>query len=125
VPVADAPRGGDARQFAFAVPMDAAAASRLDRIRLSGPGIGVAAVSRAPAALRAGPAAPVRMEPAGGNVSLRWDAAAHPMVMVRDARTGEVLSFARGGSAEIATTGSSVELIASDGVRSAPVAAVR
>jgi hypothetical protein len=57
------------------------------------------------------------MELAAGGVSLQWDAAAHPMVMVRDARTGEVLSFARGGSVTLPATGD-LELVASDGVGS-------
>jgi hypothetical protein len=39
------------------------------------------------------------------------------MVMVRDARSGEVLSFARGGSVTVPATGD-LELEASDGVRS-------
>jgi hypothetical protein len=38
--------------------------------------------------------------------------------MVRDARSGEVLSFARGGSVTVAATGADLELVASDGVRS-------
>jgi hypothetical protein len=116
VEVADHPRGG--RHFAFAVPLDAADAARLESIRLSGPGIGTAALSRPPAALRATPAKPVSMTPAADGVRLGWDAAAHPMVMVRDARSGAVLSFARGGSATVAASGASVELVVSDGVRS-------
>jgi hypothetical protein len=51
-------------------------------------------------------------------VSLQWNAAVHPMVMVRDARSGEVLSFARGGSVTVPGTGADLELVASDGVRS-------
>jgi hypothetical protein len=117
--VADHPRGG--RPFAFVVPLDGEAADRLQQIRLTGPGIGMAAVAGPPAAVRAGPPAPVRMAPAGDGVSLQWDAAAHPMVMVRDARTREVLSFARGGNATVAGSGADVELIGSDGVRSRPV----
>jgi hypothetical protein len=123
VEVADHPRGG--RHFAFAVPLDAPAAARLERIRLSGPGIGAAAISRPPAALRATAARPVTMAPAADGVALRWDAAAHPMVLVRDARTGAVLSFARGGSATVAAGGASVELVVSDGVRSRAVTAAR
>jgi hypothetical protein len=119
--IADHPRGG--RQFAFAVPLEGADASRLEQIRLTGPGIGVAAVSRPPAALRAAPAAPVRMVPAAGGVSVQWDAAADPMLMVRDARSGEVLSFARGGSVTLPAGGAEVELVASDGVRSRRVTA--
>jgi hypothetical protein len=57
------------------------------------------------------------MVPAAGGASLEWDAAAYPMVMVRDARSGEVLSFARGGRATV-PVGGEVELTASDGVRS-------
>ena len=120
--VADHPRRG--RLFAFAVPLAAADASRLERLRLTGPGIGMAAVSRPPAALQAAPGAPVRMVPAAGGASLQWDPAAYPMVMVRDARSGEVISFARGGRATVPLTGE-VELVASDGVRSRPVRAAR
>jgi hypothetical protein len=40
------------------------------------------------------------------------------MVMVRDVRTGEVLSFARGGDVVVPADGSEVELVMSDGVRS-------
>jgi hypothetical protein len=113
--IADHPRAG--RLFAFTVPVGDADASRLDQIRLTGPGIGAATVTRPPAALRTAPAKPVQLEPAAGGVSLRWDAAAHPMVMVRDPRSGEVLSFARGGSVTVPATGD-LELVASDGVRS-------
>ena len=116
VEVADDARG--ARQFAFAVPLDEGAATRLETIRLAGPGVGMAAISASPASLRATPAEPVSLMRSAGGVALRWDAAAHPMIMVRDARTGEVLSFARGGSAVVPADGSEVELVMSDGVRS-------
>jgi hypothetical protein len=55
---------------------------------------------------------------AAGGVALRWDTAAHPMIMVRDVRTGEVLSFARGGNVVVPADGSEIELLMSDGVRS-------
>ena len=55
--VADHPRAG--RLFALAVPVDDADASRLEQIRLTGPGIGMATVTRPPAALRTAPANPV------------------------------------------------------------------
>lgn len=60
-----------------------------------------------------------------GEVSLRWDAAAHPMVMVRDARSGEILSFARGGSITLPGAAADLELIASDGVRSRVLGSAR
>lgn len=55
---------------------------------------------------------------AGGKVTLRWDAVAHPMVMVRDPDTGEVLSLARGGNVELSTLKGQVDLVLSDGVKS-------
>ena len=42
------------------------------------------------------------------------------MILVRDPDTGEVLSFARGGRAEVRTSKRSLDLLVSDGVRSRP-----
>ena len=116
IEVADDERG--ARHFAFAVPLDESAAARLATIRLTGPGIGMASVARSPASLRAAPAVPPSVTRAGGGVAVRWDAAAHPMVMVRDAGSGQVLSFARGGEVVVPAGASGVDLVMSDGVRS-------
>lgn len=93
--VADAP--GDNRQFAFAIPMPADRASRLASLRLAGRGR--EAVSRSTAAIpRIGTAAPVSVRRStDGGVALDWDVAAHPMLLVRDGATGQIMSFARGG----------------------------
>ncbi|MEP6689844.1 MAG: hypothetical protein ABJD07_01740 [Gemmatimonadaceae bacterium] len=123
--VADVP--GGVRLFSFAVPLTADAESRLAELRLTVPG-------RAPRALRSAAAmatppgvrrAVVPMDPqasvssAGdGRVQLTWNAATHPMVLVRDATTGEVLSFARGGAATVARPRGDLELTFSDQVRS-------
>lgn len=53
-----------------------------------------------------------------GEVRLTWNAIAHPLVMVRDASTGEVLSFARGGDVAIKTSAARLELTLSSGVSS-------
>jgi hypothetical protein len=53
----------------------------------------------------------------GGRVGLRWDTSAHPMLMVRDPVTGEVLSFARGGRSDIVTDRGELDLQLSTGVR--------
>jgi hypothetical protein len=113
---ADDERGG--RHFAFAVPLDESSAARLESIRLAGPGIGIAAVGRSPASLRATAAEPPSLTRAAGGVAVRWDAAVHPMVMVRDAVSGQVLSFARGGSVVVPAGASGVDLVMSDGVGS-------
>ena len=114
--VADDARG--ARHFAFAVPLDEGMATRLETIRLAGPGFGSTAIAASPASLRATPAEPVSVVRSAGGLALRWDVAAHPMIMVRDTRTGQVLSFARGGEVVVAADGNEVELLLSDGVRS-------
>ena len=105
-------------QFAFAVP--AAAGPRRAARRpctSSVRGRPVASV-RASAGGRS-PPRPASRPPgwAAGGVGLRWDASAHPMLMVRDPVTGEVLSFARGGRSEIVTDRGELDLQLSTGVR--------
>ena len=53
-----------------------------------------------------------------GTIALQWNAAAHPMLIVRDPDTGEVLSFARGGNARVWTGKTAVDLEVSNGVQS-------
>ncbi|HUR94078.1 MAG TPA: hypothetical protein VMY76_05815 [Gemmatimonadales bacterium] len=100
--VADDPQGN--RHFAFAVPLQPDRAERLEALSLRVPGrpelaVRAAAASADPSAV----AAEVRSWRVPSGVAVSWDAAAHPMVMVRDPATGQVLSFASGGHAEIAT----------------------
>jgi hypothetical protein len=116
-PSADDPKGS--RHFAFAVPLDQARAAGLGSLRLTGPGIGFAAVSQSAKRLQIETVADTvtaRREASG--VMLKWNAVAHPMIMVRDPDTGEVLSFARGGNARVWTGKGAVDLDVSDGVRS-------
>jgi hypothetical protein len=117
--VPDDPRGS--RHFAFAVPLDAAGAARLSDLRLTGPGATAAATSLSLQAARkqGGPVsdAIVARRDAGA-VALEWDPSVHPMIMVRDPDSGEILSFARGGKARIATAKGKLDLVVSDQVRS-------
>jgi hypothetical protein len=114
---ADDPKGS--RHFAFAVPLDQARAAGLGILRLTGPAIGVAAVTQtAKRLLRESVADTVTAQREVSGVMLKWNAVAHPMIMVRDPDTGEVLSFARGGNARVWTGKSAVDLEISDGVRS-------
>jgi hypothetical protein len=115
------------RHFAFTVPMDDAGARRLASLRLRGGGVrGDLAPSAATAAgVQAGqaaaspPAQQVRARAAAGRrVELRWDAAQHPLVVVRDGRTGQVLSLARGGRVDVVSDATELDLDVSDGVRS-------
>ena len=81
---------------------------------MTGPGIQVAAVTQAAKRLQRGAAGDeVTVRGETGAISLQWDAAAHPMIMVRDPDTGEVLSFAR-----VLTGKNAVDLEVSNGVQS-------
>jgi peptidase M66-like protein len=113
-PVADDPAAG--AQFAYALPLQPDRAERLVAMHLVERGRRIASVR---ASAGAAPAT-ARVEASrlgGGRVGLRWDASAHPMLMVRDPVTGEVLSFARGGRSEIVTDRGELDLQLSTGVR--------
>ena len=112
--VADDPASG--AQFAFAVPLQPDRAERLVAMHLVERGRRIASVRASAGAV----AAAARVEATrlgGGRVGLRWDASAHPMLMVRDPVTGQVLSFARGGRSEIVTDRGELDLQLSTGVR--------
>lgn len=109
-----------ARHFAFAIPMDATTQSELASIRLSGPGAASAVMqaSPAPAGVSAAVNAVGATATSSDVVRVQWGATAARMALVRDRRTGEVLSFARGGDARIRTAASDLEVILSDGIHS-------
>lgn len=125
-PVAD--QALDQRQFAFVIPIAGARLDRLARLRVQGgsriaerasataigsPGRGATALQL----LMPMPGRDARV--VSGGVQLRWNAAAYPMAMVRDAATGEILSFARRGDAAIGGIGGRpLDITWSDGVRS-------
>lgn len=115
--VADDPRDGE--HFAFAVPLPADRAPALATLRLVVPG-------RPAVSVRATGAVPsptdVRIQrAAAGRVALTWDPVRHPMLMVRDPVTGEVLSFARGGRSEVVTERPDLDVQLSNGIGSSGV----
>jgi hypothetical protein len=104
--VADAPDAP--RSFAFAVPLAPARADRLAALSLAGEGrSATVAASLQPAAVdvRPGP---------GGRVRLSWDASRAPVVLVRDPVSGQVISLARGGQADLVTTRRDLALSVAD-----------
>jgi hypothetical protein len=109
--VADLP--GEQENFVFAVPLSASKAERLHGLRVSGRG------REAVTQVRAQGADSVQVRRAGGGrLRVRWNAAAHPMVLVRDPETGEVLSFAQGGDVEVVTSKPEIDVVLSNGVKS-------
>lgn len=113
----DVPGGG--AHFAFVIPMSDAAYGQLARLVVTGRGRSAERVSRQPEqALAAGAAGAEIAAEASDRARVKWNAASFPMLVVRDAETGQILSFARGGDMSIATRKADMELIVSDGVRS-------
>jgi hypothetical protein len=103
--------------FAFAVPMDRARSARLATMRLAGPG-GAVTTSRTTSALELGPIAAPILRHEGRSVSIEWNAAVYPTIMVRDPDTGAIMGFGRGGTLRIQTDKAVLDLDLSDGVRS-------
>jgi hypothetical protein len=121
--VADAPSAE--RSFAYAIPL-ARASKPIASMVLAGPhgtarrdasdassSAGAIAGGRAP-----GAANPATARRVGRGASIAWNAQRYPLVVVRDVRTGEILSFARGGATMVETAATDLELTLSDGVRS-------
>jgi hypothetical protein len=113
--VSDLP-GGVERHFAFVLPLDAGFAGDL---------AGFAIRSGNLRATRGAP--PNRGEDPelrltrvnSGQVEVRWNVARYPMMLVRDPRTGAVVSLARGGAVRVPAAGiSEFGLTFSDGVHS-------
>jgi hypothetical protein len=118
VSVADGPQSS--QHFAFVVPLDEARAVQLQSVRLSGPGGRMSARTSAAAAPsnRAAASDEISVQAESQGIRIRWNPSAHPMVMVRDPDSGQVLSFARGGDVRVGTEKRQVDLDVSDGTRS-------
>ena len=109
-----------ARQFAFAIPMDESTQAQLASIRLSGGGAPAATLqaSLTPDGVTAAVNSLDATSMSASSIRVRWSAQAGRMALIRDRRTGEVLSFARGGAAQIRASSGDLEITVSDGVRS-------
>jgi hypothetical protein len=106
------------RQFAFTIPSPDTG-PQVAEVRLYRDAVEVARRQRqAPPAVAPAVRA-LRLPAPAGRVRVQWDATAHPMALIRDAATGQVLSFARGGTIDLPTDADELELVLSDGVRSA------
>ncbi len=127
--VSDLP-SGDERHFAFVVPLSRAEQGRIASIRLTGNGL---TTMRVPARTlgawgqgqqAGGSGAAVSGTRAGPDVTLRWNPV-YPMALVRDARSGAILSFARGGMVRIPADSGVLSVEVSDGVVTLPPVTVR
>lgn len=107
------------RLFAWAIPLSAMGGNAPAEIRLRGRGF--EEVRRRPdAAARAAAATAdvAAVRDGTDDIRVRWNATHTPVLLVRDGRTGEILSFARGGDARVRTQATEIEINMSDGVKS-------
>jgi hypothetical protein len=108
--VADSPSGDD-ETFAFVVPMSRLRGVELAGMRLSARGRQVELRSSGSMTV------PTATRLANGRVRVTWNGSPSRAALIRDVRTGEILSVARGGSVDLPSS-SNFEITLSDGVKS-------
>ena len=116
--IADLPND-EPQHFAFVVPLDAMVMDAMDTVRVL-KGASELATQKAKSAAQSQAAMNIFRvsDLPGGRAEIHWDANAHPVVMLRDTKTGEVRGFLRGGDATIEDVPENLELQLSDGVKS-------
>jgi hypothetical protein len=100
------------QSFAFVVPTSQLRGVSLNRLRLSALGRQVEQRSSG------GGAAPTAQRMARGRVRVEWNHNAARVALIKDMRTGKILSFARGGAINLSTASDDLEITVSDGVKS-------
>ena len=123
--IADMP-SDEPKHFAFVVPLDSAVMDALDSVHVVR-GAEELALQKTKSTAQISSAMNIfrTTDLPGGRAEIHWDAIAHPVVMVRDAKTGEVRGFLRGGDVTIEDVPENLEIQLSDGVRSSIVLRTR
>jgi len=117
--IADLPEGISIRNFAFVVPMSTEILGRVKSLHVSREGVELARQTQSTVAAFAAQEAPnpVEIQPlANHSLQLSWDAAKFPVLMLQDARTGEVRGFVRGGKATLRDVPEEIDIHYSGGV---------
>jgi hypothetical protein len=112
---------GTSGHFSFSIPISAADAAQLAELRWTKAGVLMArkaGASSVSAKAVAPTDEPLTQAMFDGRTRLLWDAAADPMVLVRDKATGLVLGIGEGGDFRFSADAEDLELHFSDGVRS-------
>src|SRR5579871_93186 len=119
--VADLPND-EPKHFAFVVPLESAVIDSLDSMYVMKGSTELAfQKSKSAAQLQSAMQVFRVANLPNRQAEIHWDALAHPVAMLRDAKTGEVRGFLRGGDATIEDLPDNVELQLSDGVKSSVV----
>jgi hypothetical protein len=109
----DLPTGAE-EAFAFVVPLNAALEQRLASVELRAGG---RTQARRVGAVGKRPPTPIIRRQGGTSAMLEWDATDYPMVLVREAGSGRIISFARGGRLAVPSRTPTLRLSFSDGLR--------
>jgi hypothetical protein len=109
--VADTDSPND-QSFAFVVPMSQLRGVELNRVRLAALGRQVEQRGSG------GGEAPAVQRTAPGRVRVTWNSSTARLAMIRDGRSGQILSFDRRGTVDLRTTSEDIEVTLSDGVKS-------
>ena len=109
--IADSPDPND-QTFAFVVPLSQLRGVDLARLRFSAPNGQVEQRSTGRAS------APTALRTTSGRIRVNWNASASRAALIRDLRTGAILSIARGGTIDVHTSSDDLEVTLSDGVKS-------
>jgi hypothetical protein len=107
---------GGGHHFAMVLPLDRFDRDALRTVQLDGRSVQVART--VPTAGGPGLDQLSAGSTAAGETTLRWNAERFPMALVRDATTGRIVSFARGGEVRLPAVGPDLEVSFSNGVRS-------
>ena len=120
--VADLPNTS-LRIFSFVVPMSDDTMSKISSVYLSKDGRELTHVTAASGATQMLSACVVVKQQYLPNKKMQfsWDAVQSPVVMLRDAKTGEVRGFLRGGNGTVEDAPDELEVQFSDGIHSNPV----
>ena len=103
--------------FVFALPLSEIGGRQPETVRVESAGRVAERRSRIPREAR--PEGHVRRQSVARGEEFSWNVADHPMAVMRDRRTGRILSFSRSGRVVFpAADAADVEVILSDGVRS-------
>jgi IPT/TIG domain/Peptidase M66 len=115
--VADLPND-EPKQFAFVVPMDSVVIEALDSMHVR-KGENELALQKAKTSATTQSAMKIFRAANLPNrrTEIHWDAITLPVAMLRDAKTGEVRGFLRGGDATVDDTPDNLEIQLSDGVK--------
>jgi hypothetical protein len=105
--VHDLPTGSE-EAFAFVLPAEQARPDELAALKLH---------ARGRTVVRGSPQLSLPLHRLSRDGTLTWDATLHPMVLVRDAASGEILSFARGGAVRLPPAALRIDATFSNGTR--------